>query len=501
MLAQDSLDAAQSDSDADDQEAAFDSEEELDGDVEGLSQGDSDASEGEEGSEDEGNDDEDDDGVDSETEGSSPDLADDDFGKLSDEGDSDEEDVPAGGDTEEDSDDDDDNISPFAKLANAKGLELEDVEDEEALNFSKAADASTKNTNYFASAPSNSTSKITSNEAQDKSSLPPFSALPGAALSRPILLGLSSMGLTTPTPVQAQTIPVALMGKDIVGSSITGSGKTVAFWVGVLERLLYRDKKDARTRVLVITPTRELAVQVFNVGVGLARYTDIRFCLCVGGLSLKLQEAELKTRPDVLVVTPGRLIDHIRNTPNFNLMDSIEILIIDEADRVLEEGFKDELLEIVKNLPRKKQSMLFSATVNEDVKTLSRLSLVKPVRINIDAGFTTSSKLAQEFIKLRLPTASSKVHPAVIELARQATLLNLCMSLMAETGNAPGKYIIFFRSKKTVHRVKILFSLFGLSAEELHGDLSQEMRLKALSNFRDGNRDWLLATDLASVSI
>lgn len=394
---------------------------------------------------------------------------------------------------------DDEDLSPFAKLANA-AVSVSDDEEAEALNFSKAADATLKDTSYFAKAPDNARSKITSNEALEKSSLPPFSALPGATLSRPILLGLSSMGLTTPTPVQAQTIPVALMGKDIVGSSITGSGKTVAFWVGVLERLLYRDKKDSRTRVLVITPTRELAVQVFNVGVGLARYTDIRFCLCVGGLSLKSQEAELKTRPDVLVVTPGRLIDHIRNTPNFNLMDSIEILIIDEADRVLEEGFKDELLEIVQNLPKKKQSMLFSATVNEDVKTLSRLSLVKPVRINIDASLTTSSRLVQEFVKLRLPTSSSKVHPAAIELVRQATLLRLCQDLLAKETGAAGKTIIFFRSKKTVHRVKILFSLFGLRADELHGDLSQEMRLKALSHFRDGKVDWLLATDLASVS-
>ncbi|KAK9895021.1 DEAD-domain-containing protein [Cystobasidium minutum MCA 4210] len=492
MIAQDRAEDGPSGSDQDDdEEAAFDSEEELDGEIDGDSD-ESGMSDEDEESEDQSGEHEDEDGEDdSEGEGSSPDLADDDALGMLEAG---EDEV----DENEETDSDDEDLSPFAKLANAKGLDIEEIEDEEALNFNQAADASLKDTSYFAKAPSGSAPKISSNEALEKATLPPFSALPGATLSRPILLGLSSMGLTTPTPVQAQTIPVALMGKDIVGSSITGSGKTVAFWVGVLERLLYRDKKDARTRVLVITPTRELAVQVFNVGVGLARYTDIRFCLCVGGLSLKAQEAELKTRPDVLVVTPGRLIDHIRNTPNFNLVDSIEILIIDEADRVLEEGFSDELLEIVKNLPKKKQSMLFSATVNEDVKTLSRLSLVKPVRINIDAGLTTSSRLVQEFIKLRLPTASSKVHPAALETARQATLLSLCQSLLKERSNAPGKTIIFFRSKKTVHRVKILFSLFGLSAEELHGDLTQEMRMKALSNFRDGNRDWLLATDLAS---
>lgn len=127
-----------------------------------------------------------------------------------------------------------------------------------------------------------------------------------------------------------------MMGKDIVASSATGSGKTVAFWVGVLERLLHRDRKHPATRVVVMTPTRELAVQVHGVGKALARYTDIQFCLCVGGLSLKVQEAELKQRPDIVVSTPGRLIDHVRNTPCFT-MDAVEILVLDEADRMLEE--------------------------------------------------------------------------------------------------------------------------------------------------------------------
>lgn len=159
------------------------------------------------------------------------------------------------------------------------------------------------------------------------SDLPPFSQLPDAKLSRPILLGLSQLGLTTPTPVQASTIPVVLLGKDVVGSSVTGSGKTVAFWVGVLERLLHRDKRTPATRVVAVCPTRELAVQVCNVGKALARYTDITFALCVGGLSLKVQEMELKKRPDIVVCTPGRLIDHVRNTNSFSL-DSLEVLIM-----------------------------------------------------------------------------------------------------------------------------------------------------------------------------
>lgn len=234
--------------------------------------------------------------------------------------------------------------------------------------------------------------------------------------------------------------------------------------------------------MVVICPTRELAVQVHNVGQAVARYTDIRFSLCVGGLSLKAQEAELKTRPDVVVSTPGRLIDHVRNTPSFDL-DALEILIIDEADRILEEGFKDELQEIIDSCPRSRQTMLFSATITEDIRTLARLSLHKPVRIAIDASQTTSNNLMQEFVKLR-STAST---------FREATLVSLVKTVFRS-----GSTIIFFRSKASAHRMKILFGLLGLSAEELHGDLTQEMRMNSLKRFREGQCGFLLATDLAS---
>lgn len=154
--------------------------------------------------------------------------------------------------------------------------------DEAESDVEEAAPKS-KARSYFASPPP---------ETAPTASQAPFSSMPNARLSRPVLLGLSSLGLSTPTPIQAATIPVVLLGKDVVGSSVTGSGKTVAFWVGVVERLLHRDKRTAKTRVVCICPTRELAVQVFNVGKALARYTDISFCLCVGGcgvLFLRLQ--------------------------------------------------------------------------------------------------------------------------------------------------------------------------------------------------------------------
>jgi len=152
------------------------------------------------------------------------------------------------------------------------------------------------------------------------------------ALSRPILKALSAMNFHNPTQIQSRTIPIALQGKDIVGSAVTGSGKTAAFMIPVLERLSYRSRSISRTRVLVLTPTRELAMQCFSVGTKLAQFTDVKFTLCVGGLSVKAQEVELRKGPDVVIATPGRFIDHVRNSQGF-VPDGVEILVIDEADR------------------------------------------------------------------------------------------------------------------------------------------------------------------------
>ncbi|KWU46798.1 DEAD-domain-containing protein, partial [Rhodotorula sp. JG-1b] len=305
------------------------------------------------------------------------------------------------------------------------------------------------------------------------------------------------LNLTVPTPIQAECIPLAMMGKDIVASSATGSGKTVAFWVGVLERLLHRDRRNPMTRVVVMTPTRELAVQVHGVGMALARYTDVTFCLCVGGLSLKVQEAELKQRPDIVVSTPGRLIDHVRNTPCFT-MDGVEVLVLDEADRMLEEGFRDELEEIISAAPRSRQTLLFSATVTESIQQLTRLSMNKPVRVKIDEMGAAAKGLEQEFLRVRGDKAgeSIELNSRSGERHREALLIALCTRSFAT-----GRTIIFFRSKAQAHRMKILFTLFGQGLErsdELHGDLTQEQRLRALKRFREGEIGFLLATDLAS---
>ncbi|KAJ5096603.1 hypothetical protein N7456_007324 [Penicillium angulare] len=315
----------------------------------------------------------------------------------------------------------------------------------------------------------------TDSKASDKSTFQDFN------LSRPILRGLASVGFTDPTPIQRKAIPVALLGKDIVGSAVTGSGKTGAFIVPILERLLFRPRKVATSRVAILMPTRELAVQCYNVSVKLATFTDITFCQLVGGFSLREQENILKKRPDVIIATPGRFIDHMRNSPSFTV-DTLEILVLDEADRMLEDGFADELNEILTTIPKSRQTMLFSATMTDTVDKLVRVGMNRPMRLQVDAKKQTAVTLTQEFVRLR-PGREDK---------RLGYLLHLCKEIYT------GRVIIFFRQKKEAHRVRIIFSLFGLKAAELHGSMSQEQRIKSVENFRDGKVAYLLATDLAS---
>ncbi|KAI5808603.1 P-loop containing nucleoside triphosphate hydrolase protein [Peziza echinospora] len=318
----------------------------------------------------------------------------------------------------------------------------------------------------------------TGKTSQDSSATSSFQSM---NLSRPILRGLNAVGFTSPTLIQEKTIPFALLGKDVVGGAVTGSGKTGAFIVPILERLLYRPKKIPTSRVLVLCPTRELAMQCHAVAVKLAQFTDIRFALAIGGLNLKAQEAELRARPDVIIATPGRFIDHMRNTAGVTV-DSIEILVMDEADRMLEDGFADELNEIISSIPTSRQTMLFSATMTDSVDQLIRLSLNRPVRLMIDTKNSTVSTLVQEFIRIR----PNREH------MRLAMLLDLCKNVYRK------RCIIFFRSKALAHKTRIMFGLMNLKAAELHGSLSQEQRVKSVELFRTSQVDFLLATDLAS---
>ncbi|CAL8099024.1 unnamed protein product [Prunus armeniaca] len=300
-------------------------------------------------------------------------------------------------------------------------------------------------------------------------------------LSRPLLRACEKLGYTKPTPIQAACIPLALTGRDICGSAITGSGKTAAFALPTLERLLFRPKRVPAIRVLVLTPARELAVQVHSMIEKLAQFTDIRCCLVVGGLSLKAQEAALRSMPDIVVATPGRIIDHLRNSMSVDLED-LAVLILDEADRLLEVGFSAEIRELIRVCPKRRQTMLFSATMTEEVDELVKLSLTKPVRLSADPSAKRPVTLTEEVVRIR----------RMREVNQEAVLLALCSKTFTS------RVIIFSGTKQAAHRLKILFGLAGFKAAELHGNLTQVQRLDALELFRKQGVDYLIATDVAA---
>uniref|UniRef100_H2MCT2 RNA helicase n=1 Tax=Oryzias latipes TaxID=8090 RepID=H2MCT2_ORYLA len=300
-------------------------------------------------------------------------------------------------------------------------------------------------------------------------------------LSRPILKAITALGFKQPTPIQKACVPVSLLGRDLCACAATGTGKTAAFMLPVLERLIYKPRTSQVTRVLVLVPTRELGIQVHSVARQLAQFTSITTCLAVGGLDLKSQEAALRAGPDVLIATPGRLIDHLHNTPNFEL-SHIEILILDEADRMLDEYFEEQMKEIIRLCSYNRQTMLFSATMTEEVKDLAAVSLKQPVRIFVNSNTDVAPFLRQEFIRIRPHREGDR--EAVV-----AALL---------TRTFQDHVMLFTQTRKQAHRLHILLGLMGLKVGELHGELSQNQRLENLRRFKDDQIDILVATDVAA---
>ena len=264
----------------------------------------------------------------------------------------------------------------------------------------------------------------------------------------------------------------------------------------VLERLLYRPVESARTRVLVLVPTRELGVQVYQVDPGfalscsiliaylqvtrqLAQFTSVEVALSVGGLDLKTQESLLRRNPDIVIATPGRLIDHVKNTPTFSL-ENIEVLILDEADRMLEEAFMEQMKEIVRSCSRTRQTLLFSATMTDQVEQLATVSLNKPVKVFVDSNKVVAWNLRQEFVRVRR------------EEEREALLAALvCRTFRDHT-------MVFIQTKAQCHRLHIVLGLLGVRVGELHGNMSQPQRMETLQRFKEEQLDVLLATDVAA---
>ena len=391
-------------------------------------------------------------------------------GEEEEETDSDDEEFEDDDEEDDEEDEEDEEASEEAEEASDK--EAEEASDKEA---EEEASDSAKDDGVF-------TERAVVRGANGKDTTFSASSFAELNLSRPLIKACTELGYNAPTPIQAAVVPLALTGRDVCGRAVTGSGKTAAFMLPLLERMLHRGRNPvAATHVLVLVPVRELAVQVHSMTERLAQFTSIRAALVVGGLSANVQAASLRTRPEIVIATPGRLIDHVRNTHSVGLED-LAALVLDEADRLLEMGFLEEIREIVRHCPRRRQTLLFSATLTSGVEDLAQFSMKNPARLSADQIGTTPGTLTEEVLRLRPGAAANK----------EAHLLALVCRTFTK------RVIVFARTKHQAHRLKIIMGLSGLKTAELHGDLTQTMRLAALESFRTGEATHLVATDVAA---
>jgi ATP-dependent RNA helicase RhlE len=293
------------------------------------------------------------------------------------------------------------------------------------------------------------------------------------ALSSSLQAALRAAGYRTPTPIQAGTIAAALAGRDVIGTAQTGTGKTAAFLIPTVERL----RGTRGSHALVLAPTRELAEQIHawarRFGSGL------RPALVVGGVAYGPQLASLRSRPDLIIATPGRLVDHLeRGTVS---LSDVRILVLDEADRMLDMGFKPQLDRIMRVLPAARQTLLFSATLAADLGALARMHLRDPIRVAVGPQALPPSRATQDVY--------------LVEPEHKTPLL---LSLIErDTGN----FLVFARTKHRTDRVARSVSNAGHSVQRLHSDRSQSQRREALQGFRDGRYRVLIATDIAARGI
>ncbi|XP_002129468.2 putative ATP-dependent RNA helicase DDX47 [Ciona intestinalis] len=283
------------------------------------------------------------------------------------------------------------------------------------------------------------------------------------------------LGWKKPSKIQEEAIPVALQGNDVIGLAETGSGKTGAFCIPVLQALL---EDPQRLFALVLTPTRELAFQIEEQFKALGSAIGIKTCVVVGGVDMMGQQIILAKKPHVVVATPGRLVDHLEKTKGFSLR-SIKFLVLDEADRILNMDFESELDTILKVIPRERRTFLFSATMTGKVKKLQRAALTKPVKCAVNNKYHTVDKLFQYYLFLPSKDKDCYLAAVVNELA----------------GNA---MIIFCGTCANTQRTALILRNLGISAVPLHGQMSQAKRLGALNKFKSATKSILVATDVAS---
>lgn len=285
----------------------------------------------------------------------------------------------------------------------------------------------------------------------------------------------SQLGWKAPTKIQMESIPLALEGKDIIGLAETGSGKTGAFALPVLHNLLANPQ---RLYALILTPTRELAYQISEQFDALGATIGIKCAVIVGGMDMVAQSLMLTKKPHVIIATPGRMIDHLENTKGFNLRP-LKYLIMDEADRILNMDFEDEVDKILKVIPKERNTFLFSATMTKKVAKLQRASLQNPVKVEVSTKFQTVEKLQQSYI-------------FIPQKYKDCYLVSILNDL---AGNS---FMIFCGTCNNVKRICLLLRHLGFHAIPLHGQMSQSKRLGSLNKYKSKSRNILIATDVAS---
>ncbi|HEV7813595.1 MAG TPA: DEAD/DEAH box helicase [Janthinobacterium sp.] len=301
-------------------------------------------------------------------------------------------------------------------------------------------------------------------------------------LSPDILRALSDQGYTQPTPIQAQAIPVVLQGRDVMGAAQTGTGKTAGFSLPIIQLLLAQASSSmspARhpVRALILTPTRELAVQVAENVKAYSRHTPLRSCVVFGGMDMAPQTAALRAGVEIVIATPGRLLDHVQQK-TLNL-GQVQMLVMDEADRMLDMGFLPDLQRIINLLPKQRQNLMFSATFSPEIKKLASSFLTDPITIEVARSNATADRVTQVVYKV----ADEHKRDVVAHLLRGRDLKQV---------------LVFSNTKIGASRLSRQLEQEGVKATAIHGDKSQQERMAALEAFKKGEIDVLVATDVAA---
>lgn len=302
-----------------------------------------------------------------------------------------------------------------------------------------------------------------------------FSSL---ALDASLLKGIKELGFTRPTPIQTDAIPHALAGRDLLACAATGSGKTAAFLLPILHHLLAKPR--GTTRALVVTPTRELAAQIHEDLNELAVHTPVTSAAIFGGVGMGPQEHALRTGVDVVIATPGRLLDHLKHS--YANLGTIEYLVLDEADRMLDMGFLPDIRRILKLIPAKRQTLFFSATMPGPIGQLAHEMLRNPATINLERKSAPAIGITQA------------VYPVAQDLKSNLLLQLLVRDEMQEV-------LVFTRTKHRANRLGEFLAKQRISSARIHGNRSQAQRTEALAGFKDGRYRVLVATDIAARGI